>query len=298
MRVAVIFFWVLLSGTCLAQDFAPVGAKWVYTKEYCFSDPYCGYYSITSVRDTIIQTKTVSVLEKEYFGNEVGYDTVFYVYGENKQVFIYDVLSDTFHIFYDFNLAVDDTLVIQDTSLFSTSYYIDQSSHVNFFEVVVDSLDVVQVDGENLVVQYTSPTMHSEAQYLGRNVEKVGNLSHFLGYSSTIVIAGYLGALICYTDNTMYYNPYGANCSVGLAEIRGTPQMLFPNPCKNEIFVSQESEQTRNLVLMDYTGKLVKSFTCFQKVERLDMSTLSQGIYFIEISSHNQTTTIQKIIKL
>jgi hypothetical protein len=41
----------------------------------------------------------------------------------------------------------------------------------NFFEVVVDSLDVVQVDGENLVVQYTSPTMHSEAQYLGKYLE-------------------------------------------------------------------------------------------------------------------------------
>ena len=282
-----------------AQEFAPVGATWIFTKEYCFSDPLCGYYSIKSTKDSIIHNKTVSVLEKVYWGNEVGVDTTLYMYGENKKVYIYDFLSDAFNLLYDFNLQAGDTIIIQDSTDLS-GYYFDPLYSISFFEVKVDSVNEIIIDTENLIVQYTSPTVESQGQFFDKIIESIGNTSHFLGYSNPIPIGGYLGFLICYTDAVIYYNPTGTNCSVGLPkQTINDGILLYPNPFRDEILISGIAKKDYNLIIEDLTGKMVhvSNGKADQNVIKLNLNFLSNGTYLIKIITNEKLLT-QKLIKL
>ncbi|MEX2379775.1 MAG: PKD domain-containing protein [Vicingaceae bacterium] len=75
---------------------------------------------------------------------------------------------------------------------------------------------------------------------------------------------------------------------------------IYPNPAKNTISIDLSGiEKAVNLRLMDLSGKIVLSKTNVQagNVNQLNISTLSDGFYFLSIESENNRK-IEKIIKV
>ena len=70
---------------------------------------------------------------------------------------------------------------------------------------------------------------------------------------------------------------------------------VYPNPTYN--FVNIEAQETiQNLALYDIYGKLIQQSIINSKSSRMDMGSLSSGIYFLKVYTGNQEQTL-KLIK-
>jgi hypothetical protein len=67
---------------------------------------------------------------------------------------------------------------------------------------------------------------------------------------------------------------------------------IYPNPTNNSISVATQGNQQLEVRIYDVLGNLLLSRKMTQQVERIDLSFLSAGIYFL---TYGQQTT--KIIK-
>lgn len=75
---------------------------------------------------------------------------------------------------------------------------------------------------------------------------------------------------------------------------------IYPNPASTEVSIDLSGlEKHVNIRLMDISGKMIMSESNVQNgiVKRLDISTLSNGFYFLSIESENQRK-VEKIVKV
>ncbi|HBY66315.1 MAG TPA: hypothetical protein DEG69_00210, partial [Flavobacteriaceae bacterium] len=68
----------------------------------------------------------------------------------------------------------------------------------------------------------------------------------------------------------------------------------YPNPVSETLFISSENNNIEKLNVYSTNGKLILSE--IENTKQLDVSTLSNGLYFVEVTSENGTT-VQKFVK-
>ncbi|WP_179349345.1 T9SS type A sorting domain-containing protein [Winogradskyella pacifica] len=86
-----------------------------------------------------------------------------------------------------------------------------------------------------------------------------------------------------------YRNVSLSNSDQILSELK-----IYPNPVSDNLFISKPNSEVLDVVLYDIYGNSVLQQKTIE--ESVDVSILTEGIYFIKISSANDTR-IQKIIK-
>lgn len=70
---------------------------------------------------------------------------------------------------------------------------------------------------------------------------------------------------------------------------------IYPNPAKNSLTISFENNNSSTIQIVDITGKIVLTKKLIKTIERLDISSLQNGMYFIKIQS-NEKDFVQKLI--
>ncbi len=92
---------------------------------------------------------------------------------------------------------------------------------------------------------------------------------------------------------------YSDDCALGLPETGYGIISLFPNPTKNELFLtSNNTAGSLKLKIFNIEGKLLSNQNiAVEKETSIDVSQLSSGIYFLNIEDENGNTTIKKFIK-
>ncbi|MGB0888087.1 MAG: T9SS type A sorting domain-containing protein [Vicingaceae bacterium] len=65
---------------------------------------------------------------------------------------------------------------------------------------------------------------------------------------------------------------------------------IYPNPVQNKLFFELDNEEVLQLEIIDFSGKLILSKKDYTK-KNVDVSSLSQGIYVLRISTQNGITT-------
>jgi hypothetical protein len=84
------------------------------------------------------------------------------------------------------------------------------------------------------------------------------------------------------------------NNSLGIDNLgEDDKRMLYPNPTKNILFVSDNS--FKKIFIYNYLGKQLKEENI--KNNKIDISTFKSGIYFIKIINENGTSFAKRIIK-
>lgn len=73
---------------------------------------------------------------------------------------------------------------------------------------------------------------------------------------------------------------------------------LYPNPVANELTVSALNELISKVIISDSAGKIVKkqSFLPQNTVEKINVSDLAKGLYFVKVIS-DKNTYVSKLIK-
>ena len=96
--------------------------------------------------------------------------------------------------------------------------------------------------------------------------------------------------------NESYFRKTNANiCITGFAEIKNDNVLIFPNPARDWIEV--RGSGINEIALFDVLGNLCyKAAGSFTSPQRINVSNLTDGIYFIDIKSA-KTSITKKIIK-
>lgn len=92
---------------------------------------------------------------------------------------------------------------------------------------------------------------------------------------------------------------FSQDCSLGLSENDINVIFLYPNPVQNEIYFNSETDLGNlQIKIFNLEGKLLKAENMnFEKETALDVSNLSTGFYFLNITDENGNVEVKKFIK-
>ena len=71
---------------------------------------------------------------------------------------------------------------------------------------------------------------------------------------------------------------------------------LFPNPATNDVNLEFVQNGEKNISIYDMTGKQVINLVAAENKVKVNISNLSQGVYFVKIQSNNKTS-VAKLVK-
>lgn len=301
------------------NDWAPVGAKWVYNYIYCNTDPYCGYAIFESIGDTTILGKTCRKVRREEVlldsndtfwatGSSFYSDSILFIYEDSGQVNVYDKVNSEFFTLYDFSLGAGDSLIIADT-LTSRGFVGAHCNpawpekNVRFCYPIAYKIErdtQVMINGTSHYAQIPA----RDASYQGKQsglgfgenfllVEGIGATGpNLFGYdpNSLLLYPMAPGRLLCYTiKDSVVWNDPGVDClnltTVATKEQKSSTVEVFPNPSSGNLSVRLKgNERIKEVMVVNNLGQqiLQKNFSCEQSVI-LDVSTWVNGWYAVMI---------------
>lgn len=155
--------------------------------------------------------------------------------------------------------------------------------------LVVKGIKETNIYSEDSVIYYLADFTSGNSIIINNWTEvDLNSLGSVVGlkfqlYSSDDWTPSYL----CF-DNLVYNSP------VNITNVLGTKVSLYPNPASD--FVNVETVQSSNISICDIAGGIVASKNNCSENERLDISFLKQGLYFITIESGNELLTEKLIV--
>ncbi len=92
---------------------------------------------------------------------------------------------------------------------------------------------------------------------------------------------------------------YSEDCILGVSENNSSTYSIHPNPAQNELFITaQNTTQNLKIKIFNIEGKLLSTQTLeVANKTSIDVSSLTSGMYFLNIEDENGNTTIKKFIK-
>ena len=250
MKINFLLYFIAVPFLTFGQDWAPVGAKWIYDHDAGLP-PYLTI--IESVKDTTIFSKTCrklitkEVSEKMKPNNSYYWDTTViskdFIYKSNDTIYHFDKYSNAFYPLYLLNVKVHNIVLIHEKiePCTKNAYFCSK------FEYVVDSLSTLLLQNQNLKRIYTSGTIGTEwvfnrSENLEKYpiIEKMGSLKYFFGVSRNIVLEGGIKCLRCYIDSELSYKAgyWNRDCeylrplngSSSIHEEKESSVTISPNP--------------------------------------------------------------------
>ncbi len=84
----------------------------------------------------------------------------------------------------------------------------------------------------------------------------------------------------------------------GIASVNGssTKAAIYPNPNNGDFTVELNNNQTKTIEVMDVKGRVVLSSTSDNNQVKVNISTLSNGVYYVKVKSAN-TVEVLKVVK-
>ena len=298
MKSYIKIIFVLCISSCFSQEYRPFPSDSAVWKYSCFGYQSCCYVKqYQYFTDTLVNYHILKVAQKNYSFDDEGdcmmpqgnYYTILseYYLREDiveKKVYLYDNLTSTDRLLYDFNLVVGDTL--------QESYSVPPEGVTKIFVTGIDSVIVgtnyhkrYQFDDE-----YTILSGSSESTYLIEGIGYITDLLHTGGWYGELTFN-----LNCFSVNEIslypYYNPNELSCrffgaDVSIKENENLKLNFYPNPINDftsEINFSYSSRNDSNLKveIRDMNGKIIdqKKVKINQDNKSFEINSCSNGVY-------------------
>lgn len=84
------------------------------------------------------------------------------------------------------------------------------------------------------------------------------------------------------------------NIELSVSENEAVSFKTYPNPVSETLFITSENNLIEKISIYSINGKLVLSEK--ENVNQLDISALSNGLYFVKITSENGTS-VERFVK-
>lgn len=261
----------------------------------------CGMWiciqSVTD-QDTLIGTTSYKKIKSESDWGDISYNFVREDLAE-KQVFVYDIYTQTEKMIYDFSLSVGDVFTYQDSN-----YTIPQT---------VTAIDQVQLqDGSwrrRINLTYMSPFEPDLEPVQYNWIEGIGcdSLSTF-----DYALPFYYSSLVCHQSKTQVLWDTQL-WDIGCNDMPQTPQEALGNETINNLHVSFSPNPVKDVLRVNLgntfgniqvqignlLGQTIQQWTEPNAAETLTISTnqLPKGIYWVQLSSNNKVIANLKMVK-
>lgn len=320
------WIYVMLFTSVISQnEWFPVGAKWhvnhhetgsILMPENCHSYEY-----FEVIKDTIIdgeQSKLISHKWVTCGGEELHYPTQI-VKDKNQQVYYFK--DGLFHLMYDFNLSVGDTLYLDENNWGCDSVG----------SLILDSISYLNIGNISLKQQHFSFFSYNEDEFNTINyiiVETIGRVLYGLeaDFNNIAKIIfkplGYCGGgpfgarpskLRCYEDEHIQFKQeliydYKTNqyldlpCDtvvdliVSTQKIKRNPLQISPNPASDHIRLALE-EANNTIQIHNLQGQVVYQAQIADKNPTIHISTLAKGVYLLWVKDEQGGLFTGKLIK-
>ena len=199
----------------------------------------------------------------------------------------YDGLGDM--LLYDFTVQIGSTLLLASIK------------NQSFFEYMkVTNIDSVLVDGvKRLRIQI------NHGAYTDYWIEKIGSLQGILDRSYYRNDIEKILLCVQQNGNTIYSNENYTDCFYTQNNFTGSTQfslhdkiLIYPNPVQDNLLIVNKNvkELKLNVRLLDINGHIVYNEVAFGFHNKIDVSTIPSGLYFIQIITDGSILN-KKIIK-
>ena len=272
------------------------------------------YTTIEVTKDTVIQGRLCSEFRFErndslshppaYF--YFGFDSLIYLYEENRRVYLYHSYSQTFNLLYDFNANPGDWWKVKnmcDSINFPNTY--KDSLHF-----VVDSVSYISINGNNLKVMLVKFTGGPTHFWILERIGLVGSpYWEDLGICRGYIAEGVPYQLRCYEDQVigLYHHLNYATCDTvytvpwfGIEELGQSELHVYPNPVVDHLNCELNSASLGDIRIRvsDIHGRQVHHVYVVM-VDKISFSTADwpAGIYFVELVSEKGGREVVKLVK-
>lgn len=276
-------------------EFAPVGAKWWYDVlwDVEYSDSAYAFHSyalIECIGDSVIETQSCRELSISMFDNfgDISSQHTEFVCQDTNIIFRY--LDGTFTTLYKFdgsNWFISSEFDLSDTA-----------------EVIVDSIEIINIDGFELLQLNIS---QEDASWIFRGpiLEKLGDLGFLFPYSwgFTDTYPQFLN-LKCYKDDELgYFLTDSLSCdsvyttTFPLAiNISSSENAISISTLNNILHIATESNNNVTIEIYNLNYQLLINESFFDNAE-IDLTNFSSGMLIVKISFNNLSFHY-KILKL
>ncbi len=246
-------------------------------KDLSGKDSVASYY-IKFQGDTILNDRTYSKIWQSNDSLGVNWNMTGLIREADKRVYYhelgYDGLGDL--LLYDFSVHIGSTL------------YLASIDNESFFEnMKITNIDTALVDGvKRLRIQIKN------SSYTDYWIEKIGSLQGILDRSYKRNEIKKLLLCVQQNGNTIYSNEDYTDCFYTQNNFTGNTQfplhdkiLIYPNPVRDHLFiVNKNGKQLKlNIRLLDINGHIVYNEVAFGFHNKIDVSTIPSGLYFIQI---------------
>ncbi|MFC2111085.1 T9SS type A sorting domain-containing protein [Bacteroidota bacterium] len=307
-KILLLSFIFLLSLNIFSQVWIGQGAKWTF--DY-WNLGIWGTITFDYTKDTLIQGYSCQKVESakysfwhDQFGNTHSANNKLnnhYTYSSGDSVFY--LINNEFFLMYDFSATVGDTWIIAiDTNV---------SACEDTAIVKVSHIDTVLINNQTLRTITLETITNSYRMLNGKCIEKFGisggNLARSYG-----PFTGYRDCpggpnvewdnlyFRCYEDATFpTYNPWNIPCdtlTTAIKEHNNSEFNIYPNPANNELIIKYVDYNPIQIHIYNVAGILIKEIELNNSKNKIEISDLKIGIYFIQIISDNGITT-KKFVK-
>ncbi len=202
----------------------------------------------------------------------------------NKKVYFIDSTMTTDTLFYDFNLAVGDTI---------------QSWYNKFYmqwPLIVAGIDSISINGNYHKMFYFQNGLNTQ-----NLIEGVGWTGELFGISQSALAS----MLACFNGNIIIQEAFVSECSVSLdcsislainEPVENDYFSLFPNPFSDKINLTINNNESSEIILYDIASKNVLQQKFTNSVS-LNTVQLAKGIYIYEVKNKNGVIQKGKVVK-
>lgn len=274
-------------------DFAPVGAKWIYSElDFALrSVPHV----IESIAKENYQGKWCSKLVLN--PPSVGVlPTPTYVYTQNDTVFFYSTLTNRFEMLYDFTAEVGDQWVVGGV------YSVDDEGNILLADTItVDSIGFIPINSTFLKVWYIS---NGKFYDWGRKIyDQIGNEGMFAPKYAMWELQ--VGDLRCFETSDTAFQFVSFPCDTifwtinAIKDFESPLEITFgPNPFLEQVRLQcPNSTNTLSFDLFNNQGQQVISRKFFKNLE-LETTSLPPGIYHWSVQQNGKAMCYGSCIKI
>jgi len=213
---------------------------------------------------------------------------------EDKKVWYKNKNSEE-KLYYDFSLEIGNTLP-DNLGLSDPPYYPQEP-------VVVENItSITMLNGEERKVWHLS-IMCNGALYQHKEywIEGIGSSLGVINPLGGGLVGGFDRLLCVHINEELVYN---ANLWGGVCYISGSIGInsydkrinIYPNPANNVVFIENiDNLEIRTISILNIQGQIVKHYEA--TTTQLDVSCITEGVYFIKLSSSKEEAIKKIMIK-
>jgi hypothetical protein len=261
MKYFLLFALCFFETMAHSQDFAPIGARWIYDSR----GGYIEKYQFTSLKDTVILGKASRKIERVFYEKTPNwnnsefverFDTLnpFFIHQDVDSIFLFDPYKMEFDKIYVFNVKKGDTITL-DVPFESDT----PTNEYKTFRVEIDSVASENADAVQFKKYRSKPLDNFSYGYGGWYLDKVGSLDWFIPRPNGGIME-IPGPLLCYSDSEVNY-PSGTICETITGTIKAQLKLatIYPNPTKDLVMINT-TQHIEKVEVLSVRGDLLAIF--------------------------------------